>query len=76
MTPRRWQRIEQDLIVTPNGICASCPRCGQAAVLTDENGIDACPCGTLLRVTVEAREPWQPRGGAEKSAEIVLAGEA
>lgn len=59
MTPRRWRSVDGDLIITGHGVCAICPRCGRHVLLAREKGVDPCVCGTLLRVTVEAREPWE-----------------
>ena len=63
MSARRWRRVDQDLVVTPRGVSAICPNCGGSVVLCSEDGVDECSCGHLLRLTVESRGPWIPRGG-------------
>lgn len=73
MPPRLWQRTDNPLIVTRAGVCGICPACGAHILLVSDDGVDPCPvCGALLRVTVESRPPWQPRGGAAPARDTQL----
>ena len=58
---QRWRIIRQDLVVTNQGVCAACPRCGETVPLVDEKGIDTCLCGTQLRLRFDASWSGEPK---------------
>lgn len=62
-TTSLWVRSGLPLVVTAQGVCGVCPKCGGHIPLVASDDIDPCPqCGTLLRITIHTRPPWRHPG--------------